>query len=266
MSKTGFTDLLSGLTRRPDGSFSAAITPDWMQGRTTYGGLTAALCFEAARPLAGDMPLRAVQVAFVGPSGGEVVMTPSLLRQGKNTAFVNVDLTGPQGLAARTVFTFGKRRESAYRVNDLPMPDTVPGPDETGPMFRGERAGPHFTQHFDVHLAEGQPPVSAAPDPMIGLWLRHRDEATQASPTSILAMADAPPPAVMSLFEAPAPISSMTWMAEFLTEDYASDGGWYFARHVAQTATDGYSSQSMRLWSRSGRPVLIGRQTIAIFA
>lgn len=265
MSGTGFTNLLAGLSRRPDGALSGEITPDWMQGRTTYGGLTAALCFEAAKALAGDMPLRAVQVAFIGPSGGEVVMTPSLLRQGKNTAFVNVDLTGPQGLAARTLFTFGKRRESAYRVNDLPMPDVAP-PEETGPVFPGKGAGPHFTQHFDMLLADGAPPISAAPAPVLGLWLRHRDDAAEASPTSILAMADAPPPAVMSMFKAPAPISSMTWMAEFLTEDYASDGGWYFARHVAQTAADGYSSQSMRLWSRNGRPVLVGRQTIAIFA
>lgn len=266
MNGTGFTTLLAGLQRQPDGSVSGEITPDWMQGRTTYGGLTAALCFEAARALAGDMPLRSVQVAFVGPSGGEVVMTPSLLRQGKNTAFVNVDLTGPQGLAARTLFTFGKRRDSAYRVNDLPMPDGLPDPDETAPVFRGERTGPHFTQHFDMLLADGRPPVSAAPEPVLGLWLRHRDEKTEASPASILALADAPPPAVMSMFDAPAPISSMTWMAEFLTEDHASDGGWYFARHVAQTAADGYSSQSMRLWSRNGRPVLVGRQTIAIFA
>ena len=266
MTEIEFTGLLAGLSCDADGSMRAAIPADWMQGRTTYGGLTAALCLEAALPLADGMPLRAVQVAFVGPSGGEVVMTPSLMRRGKNTVFASVDLTGPQGLAARALLTFGKHRDSAYRLNDMPMPDGVPSPEQLNPLFSGQRSGPHFAQHFDMLLAQGSRPISGASSPELGLWLRHRDDALIASPTSILALADAPPPAAMSLFDAPAPISSMTWMAEFLSEDCASEANWYFVRHVAQTVQDGYSSQSMCLWSRDGRPILVGRQTIAIFA
>ncbi|MCI4645786.1 MAG: thioesterase family protein [Hyphomonadaceae bacterium] len=266
MTETSFTDLLAGLSRTADGALQTVIPPGWMQGRTTYGGLTAALCHEAAVSIAEGMPLRAVQVVFVGPSGGEVKMTPSLMRRGKNTAFVSVDLTGPQGLAARALFTFGKHRESDYQISDMPMPNGLPGPERTSPMFSGERSGPHFTQHFDMLLAEGQPPMSQATKSIIGLWLRHRDRTGPVSPTSILALADAPPPAIMSMFTAPAPISSMTWMAEFLTEDLSTQDGWYFARHIAQTASDGYSSQSMSLWSRDGRPILVERQTIAIFA
>jgi hypothetical protein len=52
------------------------------QGRTTYGGCSAALCLEAAKRLLRDQrhssgaaelpPLRSAQVAFVGPAGGDV--------------------------------------------------------------------------------------------------------------------------------------------------------------------------------------------------
>ena len=47
-----------------------------MQGKTTYGGLSAALCLEGARRLlledGGSLPpLRSASVAFVGAAGGE---------------------------------------------------------------------------------------------------------------------------------------------------------------------------------------------------
>ncbi len=82
---------------------------------------------------------------------------------------------------------------------------------------------------------------------------------------ALLALADAPPPAAMSLFTAPGPVSSMTWMAEFLTDTIVTDERWFLARHIAQTPRDGYSSQSMTLWNRAGEPVMIGRQSVAVF-
>ena len=51
-----------------------------------------------------------------------------------------------------------------------------------------------------------------------------------------------------------------------MTDDIVTDpDGWFFAQHTAQLAKDGYSSQSMRLWNKQGEPVLVGRQTIAVF-
>ena len=48
--------------------FVATIPAEWMQGRTSYGGLSSALALEAARKLADDLPpLRSATVNFVGP-------------------------------------------------------------------------------------------------------------------------------------------------------------------------------------------------------
>jgi hypothetical protein len=69
----------------------------------------------------------------------------------------------------------------------------------------------------------------------------------------------------MSMFTQPGRISSMTWMAEFLTETITTDAHWFLARHTAQTVRNGYSSQQMLMWNRAGEPVMIGRQTIAVF-
>ena len=64
---TTYTELLGSLNRGAEGRIDATIPETWMQGRTTYGGLTAALCLEGAIALVEDLPVRSAQVAFVGP-------------------------------------------------------------------------------------------------------------------------------------------------------------------------------------------------------
>lgn len=262
---TSYTELLSSLKRHPDHSVDAHIPETWMQGRTTYGGLTAALSLQGAMGLVDDIPIRSAQIAFVGPVGGDIKITPKLLRRGKNTAFVSVDITAESGVTAQSIFAFGKAKKSALHFDDMPMPE-VPAPEDIEPFFATDIPRPGFTQNFDMLIALGDRPLSGSDKTSIGLWMRHIDPNTPQDATAVLAIGDAPPPAVLSLFSERARISSMTWMAEFMTDDIATDpAGWFFAQHTAQLAKDGYSSQSMRLWNKQGEPVLVGRQTIAVF-
>jgi len=94
---TNYTELLASLQRLGDQSIDAHIPESWMQGRTTYGGLTAALSLQGALGLVDDIPIRSAQVAFVGPVGGDITIKPTLLRRGKNTAFVSVDVVALDG-------------------------------------------------------------------------------------------------------------------------------------------------------------------------
>lgn len=259
-----YSELLAGLKRGQAGRIETTIPEDWMQGRTTYGGLTAALCLESALELVPDMPVRAAQVAFIGPVGGDVVISPTVLRRGKSSAFVNVDLVNEDGVMARCIFTFGARRPSRLEQASRERPD-VEGP-EAYPSFFGSGRRPNFAHNFNIRLAKGQPPVSGAERGDITLWLRHKDEDAPSNATSLLSIADAPPPAAMSMMTEPGPISSMTWMAEFLTDEITTTDGWFLVHHEAQATRDGYSSQSMRMWNAGGKPVMIGRQTIAVFA
>ncbi len=262
---TRYTELLSSLQRQSDQSIDAHIPESWMQGRTTYGGLTAALSLHSALGLVDDIPLRSAQVAFVGPVGGDVRIKPTLLRRGKNTAFVSVDVVAETGIAAQSIFAFGARRESALHFDDMPMPDAR-APEEIESFFDKDRPRPGFTQNFDMLMASGGRPVSGSSEKSIGLWMRHVDPDAPQDATAVLAIGDAPPPAAMSMLSVPSRISSMTWMAEFMTDSISTDPeGWFYAQHTAQLSKDGYSSQSMRLWNRQGEPILVGRQTIAVF-
>lgn len=214
--------------------------------------------------LSGDRPVRSAQVAFVGPVSGHTIATPTLLREGKNTAFVSVRLAAEEGVVAEAIFAFGSPRASSLDFEHLPPPD-VPPPEAVTSFFPSPDRSPTFARQFDMLLAAGSRPMSGASDADMSLWMRHRDTGAPSDAVALLALADAPPPAAMSLFTQPGRISSMTWMAEFLTDTIETEDRWFLARHIAQTARDGYSSQSMTIWNRAGKPVMIGRQSIAVF-
>ncbi len=268
MADTPYSALVAGLDRLANGRIHAVIPEDWMQGRTTYGGLTAALCHEAARRVAGGRPLKAVQVSFVGPSAGDVVISPTVLREGKNTAIVSTDLVTEAGIAARCLFTFATPRRSHLAVNHLAPPIPLKAPEDCPAYFRAG-AGPAFARHFEVCQMAGPAPFSGGDTADVYLWLRHGDAAARTGsfdPTHLLAIGDVPPPAAMSMMREPGMLSSMTWMVEFLIPEPETEGGWWLSRSHAETVIDGYSAQAMTLWNRSGDPVMVGRQTVAIFA
>ena len=96
------------------------------------------------------------------------------------------------------------------------------------------------------------------------IWARHRDQKAT-SISALLALADLPPPAVMPLFPRPAPLSTMTWALNFLTDHPETDDGWWLMESRAENAAEGYSSQDMFVWNARGEPVIAGRRSVAVF-
>lgn len=82
---------------------------------------------------------------------------------------------------------------------------------------------------------------------------------------ALLALADLPPSAAMPMFPAFARISSMTSGLNFLTDHPSTEDGWRLLESRAESASGGYSSQDMFVWSSNGEPVIAGRQPVAIF-
>jgi len=260
---TRYTDLVAAVSATETG-FSAFVTDDWKQGRTTYGGLSAALCVEAAqRTFPEAPPLRSAQFAFVGPAAGELAIQVKPLRQGKSTLFVAVDLVGEQGVATHGVLTFGAARVSALDYGEVPAP-AVAAPEACESFFPENRAGaPHFSAQFEVRKAGGTRPLAGGP-PEYLLWIRHRDPAAT-SLSALVALADMPPPPAMALFPQFGPISTMTWSLDVVGLPREDDDGWRLLRTRAETIGEGYSTQEMHLWDSQGRPLILARQNVAIF-
>lgn len=262
MSKS-FSELLSSLEQTAEQLSTVSVTQNWMQGRTTYGGLSAALCYQAVVNDFPNLPtLRSAQVSFIGPVGGDVSVSTKVMRQGRSVSYVSAELFGEKGLAAHAVFCFGESRES--RLNEhFTTPPNVPSVEDSIDFF-DSGFGPSFANNYDCLLAQGGHPISGSNADEHFIWVRHKDE--QANDlAALIGIADMPPPAVLPMFKEFAPISSMTWMMNFLKQDIATEDGWWLMRSAAEHASEGYSSQDMQVWNKAGDLIITGRQNVAIF-
>lgn len=261
---TEFSVLMDDVQRAEDG-WAVTVSDDWLQGRTVYGGLASALCLQAALKEFPDLPpLRSAQFAFIGPAAGMLRMAPVALRRGKSTVFVGVDLHGEAGLATRATLCFGAGRASALHHTAIEPARPKP-PDACPSFFDNAPPGLKFLQHIDGRHAGGARPFSGASEPAMTLWLRHRDASLKPSLVSLLALADAPPPAIVAMVTTPGVISTMTWAIDMLTDAIKTDNGWWIVQTTAQSAADGYTSQAMTVWNAAGRPVMASRQNVAVF-
>ena len=261
---TPFSSMLATMTPVDD-DFAITLPPDWLQGRTAYGGLSAALCVQAALQAHPDLPpLRSAQFAFIGPATGELGIAPRLLRHGKSAAFAGVDLEGDSGLAVRATLCFGAGRDLPHDYSQYAMPST-PDCDACPDYFVWEPR-PNFMSHFDGKLAGGGMPMSGSAAAQMLVWLRHRDMTVPADLVSLIALADALPPISFATFAEVVPISTMTWSVDMLVPEIHNPSGWWLVRGEAETVREGYSAQTTVIWHPDGRPVVSARQTVAIFA
>lgn len=258
-----FTRLLANSAPAENGSH--IIVPEiWLQGRTAYGGLTAALlAHEAARRFDGLPVLRSTQISFVGPASGQLIASVDLLRQGKSTTFIEGNLAGEKGVVARATFVFGTARDSSVQFTDLPRPN-VPWVDDIE-RSQGSTGFPNFLSQFEIVPLGAGLPFAGAESHEVIWWARHRDPEARLTAEGLLALGDIAPPAAAMRMKGFSPVSSVNWHVDVLSEDLSTDDGWFLLRSRAQNGGGGWSAQDMAVWSSDGRPVLAGRQSVVIF-
>jgi len=262
-----YADFLASITPTEAG-LSAEVPESWKQGRTTYGGISSALCLMAAKKtLSEPRPLRSALVNFVGPSGGSVEVAAEPLRSGRTASAVRARLTSKAGIGAETVFTFAAGRDSALSLDGPPRPEDAPPPPQGAQGSPFPKGAPQFTANFELFLAGGALPFTGVRGHgAMRFWTRFREPAAWGGINALLCLADALPPAITTHLTAFAPLSSMTWMIDFLTEDVSTQDGWYLLESAPEHAADGYSAQAMAIWSTDGRCLARGRQMVTVFA
>ncbi len=251
----------------PEGeSFVIEAPEDWAQGRTLYGGMTAALAYEALKRTHGELPpLRSAQFTFVGPASGRLRFTSPLLRRGRSSAIFASECVNDDGTVARAVFVFGGARESKVAHDYLTAPE-VARPETLKPFRKeGEGARPGFWNNFETRLASGGRLLEIdAPRPEFAVWTRFLNAGAADPNTALLALADCLPPAAMVHFPQPGPISTMTWTVDVMAPPERLDA-WHLLWASSEQAGEGYSMQAMTLWDDAGKPLAVGRQAVAIF-
>jgi acyl-CoA thioesterase len=249
-----------------DSSISLTITDDWLQGRTVYGGMQAAIAVRAMRLLADSAaPLRSLQVTFVGPvGGGEVTADATLLRQGKSAGHVQATVIQDGKLRLIAVGIFATDRQSeAFRDPQMPATPVALADAQAIPFVTGER--PPFLQHFESRIAEGAALYSGAERLVSKIYARHRNESL-CTDEHLTALADLPPPVAAMQLTKPAPGSSMNWQLDFVrTPAELAGNEWYRMDADVAAAGNGYSWQNCSIWTEDGRLAMLSRQCMAVF-
>ncbi|WP_375420239.1 thioesterase family protein [uncultured Sphingomonas sp.] len=244
-----------------DGGWRGTIPDAWLQGRTSYGGLSAALALHVAQHSDVDLPpLRSALVAFIGPLSGEITIRATRLRRGRNAAFIQVDVESEAGLGLRATFVFMGPVESKvdHRVGTAP---DFPMPTPEDKVFNG-LAAVSFTQNFEMlDLRDG----TLGPTEWLR-WVRLADRDGVDPTVELICIADCLPPAALKLIGGPAPVSSMTWQLNLLGAKPRTENGWWLLRASSDHAKDGSSSQTMAIWNSDGTPIADQMQSVAIFA
>lgn len=251
-------------SERHESGFVFTVPQEWHQGRTAYGGLSAAVALTAAMQVGGLAlpPLRSAVVSFVGPVYGAVDARARVLRRGKNATWIAAELLREGEVVLTATFVFMGPVESSVHINHSPPPPGLVAP-ENAAKYKPHPLMPAFVaNHFEACFAL---PKNETPQPEIGWWVRLKDRAGIDPMVEVLLIGDCLPPGVMPLIARGTPVSSMTWQCNMLTAAPVTRDGWWLLRSTGDYAQNGCSSQIMRMWNADGAPVMAGMQAIALF-
>jgi acyl-CoA thioesterase len=252
--------------QQEQGDYWFDITPDWLQGRSCFGGLQAALATAALRSELGNaLPLRTLQVTFLAPVPvGRLRIQASLLRAGKNVTHAEARLWAGEQLCCIVIGVYGAARTSTVNVPAAQVPPPERRPEDSLATPRMPGIIPEFLQHFEMRWADGQPPFSGAKTSVTKLWLRHLNPSGNAE-CDLVALADVLPSPALSMVKGFAPASSLTWTLELLEPAAPQGEGYWRVDNAVVAAQDGYVQQSTTLHAPDGRTVALARQVVVIF-
>jgi len=266
MTQSDLPAMLQRLRLSTDNSTEFSET--WTQGRSAFGGLSAAFAATAmSRDMPADMPLRALMASFIAPlPPGSVQVASHTQRQGKNVTQRSADVISNGAVALQAMGVFGRGRPALRVAADA---EFNPAPRDRGLAFDDRdqvKRLPAFLRYFEGCWTGGGRPFSGKPDRQLQLWARHRADMSEFPAERIIAIADIPPPVILSYFDSPpVPASSLTWSLEFLLPPAQIESEWFYLEFTMEAAAEGYTQQSGRIFTEDGRLCAITRQCMVYF-
>ena len=249
------------------GVSSIHLTEEWSQGRASFGGLVAAVVYQAMlKVLDDDRPVRSLQISFVGPvSVNEPLeLETEVLRQGKSVSQV-LGRGVQNGQTFVTIIgSFGHPRDSMVKVTDPQFIfEEQPESIKAMPFMPGMT--PNFTQFFDYRYFT-QLPFTGSKETFLKGFVRFKDESLRVDNAGLLALVDAWPPAPLPMLKKIAPASSLNWTIDFIkpTPDLCAGEFCQYQADIIH-AENGYGFTRAKIWNSRGELIAISQQTVTIF-
>lgn len=246
-----------------DAGWRISLPEGWMQGRSVFGGLTAATAVAlGARQVDASRRLRTVNVQLLRPvSAGETHGVARVLREGKGTAFVEVRLSQSGAEIAVAQLVFVRPREGSLALPTPERPAVTP-PDDLVDLPYLEGITPEFTQHAQMRWARGSAPFTGGSEPSFDGWCRLRVPAGDVE--GLVTMLDLWPSPTLGLVSKPTFASTVSWTAHVLDVPSSFDG-WFQFHYAAMAAREGFHTVAGQLWAPDGALVGWTEQLVAFF-
>ena len=251
-----------------NGAQAVQIDAAWSQGRAVFGGLVAALIYQAMlKEITDARPLRSLQISFIGPVSleGPLELETEVLRHGKSVSQV-LGRGVQNGQTLVTVIgSFGHGRDSSIQVIE-PANQFSDDPNKVQGMPFIEGMTPNFTQFFYFRYCT-QLPFTGSKDQHLKGFVRFKDEATSIGNAELLALVDAWPPAPLPMLSKFAPASSLNWTIDFLGSNPNLSAG-EFCQYQADIihAEGGYGVTRAKIRNSAGELIAISQQVVTVFA
>ena len=245
-----------------------AISADWGQGRTIFGGITAAILLVAAQDkVSTSHHIQSISTNFIGPlqADSPFDIEVEVLRAGRSVTQVLAKIVQDQQVLVIQQTSFVLSRESGISITDNSSPD-MPVPEEPNFLVDTPELAPAFVQHFDIHMNSGKNPFSASDESHVYGWMRFKDTIEQMNDAHITCLIDAWPPAVLQQFKQFGACSTSSWYIEFANpKPEVQAGQWLAYKCHTDQAGDGYAHTDAKIWNEAGQLIATSRQTVAIF-
>ncbi len=249
------------------GAGQEILIPDtWAQGRTTFGGLTAAILCEATkRDTDPSRPLRNFEISFLRPlealkpfeiqvetlANGKTVTIKSarIVQQGKVRATARADYVLPlESNIVIDTFTLPQLKEKDKSV-----------------LLKGDHL-PSFFQHFDNHIATEGVPFCGQEVPELGGWMAFKDAPKKVTDAHLICVIDSWPPAASPHYDGFKPLSTLSWSVLFANPSNKvspTEHLGYLSK--VNFGENGLSSSQAEVWAPEGKLLARSFQTNIIY-
>lgn len=266
MDFEAFVEIASKHKQQPEATLT--IPKEWSQGRTVFGGLSAALLYTAAKQyISDDRLIRSMTTSFVGPLLCDTTFSirVEIVREGKNVSQMQVRAIQDEKNCVLVQLCFAKARESKTGVeNNEEHNMAVPNKAKFFPKI--PKVTPNFLRHFDLSINAGGLPFTGKKSSIYYGWMRFKQAPKAITEAHIICMIDAWPPTLLQQLRWPAPASTVSWNLEFIYPHRAlSPDDWFAYKADTRQAADGYGHTEASIWDIHGEIIALSRQTVAVF-
>lgn len=245
-----------------------SISSKWSQGRTVFGGLSAALLFAVTQAkVSSERVVRSFSCNFIGPLfvDEECKLKVDVLREGKNVSVLQSSIIQGNNICVQAQIVFGAARQSKLSVNNTES-HGMSLPKKPSFLPNIPKMTPKALKHFEMAIVEGKP-FTGSKDTTVSGWMRFKKASEQITNAHLIALIDAWPPTLLQQLRLPAPASTMTWTVNFIRPiSVDSENTWFAYKAKTKCFSDGYGISDANIWDVQGHLIATSNQIFTIFA